>query len=149
RTMTPASILETNPLAIPNYRPANYDESDGASPKRMRLALAHSVNVAAVWTLNRIGPANVVAWAQSLGIESKLGADLSLALGSYELTPREMVGAYATFAAGGVYETPVLIQKIVGPNGVELPLPSEAPSRRVMDEAEAYVVTSLLTSVIQ
>jgi penicillin-binding protein 1A len=149
RTMTPASILETNPLAIPNYRPANYDESEGQSPKRMRPALAHSVNVAAVWTLNRLGPSNVVAWAQSLGFESKLGPDLSLALGSYEVTPREMAGAYATFAAGGIYETPVLIQKIMGPNGVELPLPPRAPSRRVMDEAEAYVVTSLLTSVVQ
>jgi penicillin-binding protein 1A len=149
RTMTPASILETDPQFIPNYRPANYDESEGMSPRRMRTALAHSVNVAAVWTLNRVGPNNVVAWAQTLGIQSKLGPDLSLALGSYEVTPREMAGAYATFAAGGTYEPPVLIRQIVGPNGAEVPLLPRAPSRRVMDEAEAYVVTSLLTSVVQ
>jgi penicillin-binding protein 1A len=60
-----------------------------------------------------------------------------------------MVAAYATFAAGGVYEEPYLIQKIVGPDGAEVPLPDRVKERRVMDESEAYVVTSLLTSVVQ
>ncbi len=60
-----------------------------------------------------------------------------------------MVAAYATFAAGGVYDEPVLIQKIVGPNGVEIPLPDRVKGRRVMDEPEAYVMTNLLTSVVQ
>ncbi len=82
-------------------------------------------------------------------MESKLGADLSLALGSYEVTPREMAGAYATLAAGGVYEQPILVKKITGPNGVEVKLPDRPAPRRVMDEAEAYVITSLLTSVVQ
>src|SRR5208282_4931737 len=125
------------------YRPDNFDEGEGKTPKRLRDALALSVNAAAVWSLERLGTSNVTAWAHTLGIQSKLGADLSLALGSYEVTPREMVGAYATFAAGGVYDEPVLIQKVVGPSGVEVPLPERVKGRRVMDEAEAYVVTSL------
>src|SRR5439155_13987232 len=104
RTFTAASILETSPNKLSGYTPANYDESEGRSPKRLREALANSVNVAAAWTLNRVGPINVVAWAHALGIESKLGADLSLALGAYEVTPREMVSAYASLAAGGVVE---------------------------------------------
>jgi penicillin-binding protein 1A len=149
RALTPATILETDPLKITGggYKPGNYDESEGQSPARLREALAHSVNVAAVSALSRLGPTSVVAFARSLGIESKLGADLSLALGSYEVTPREMAGAYATFAAGGVYEQPVLIKKITGPNGVDVPLPERPAQTRAMDEAEAYVMTSLLTSV--
>jgi len=107
------------------------------------------VNTAAVWSLERLGPSNVTAWAHTLGIESKLGADLSLALGSYEVTPRELAAAYATFAAGGVYDEPVLIQKIVGPSGAEVSLPARVKGRRVMDESEAYVMTSLLRSVVQ
>ena len=59
------------------------------------------MNVAAVWSLDKVGAVNVAAWAHALGVESKLGADLSLALGAYEVTPREMAAAYATFAAGG------------------------------------------------
>jgi penicillin-binding protein 1A len=150
RTLTAATLVETNPAALPEHcRPRNYEEAEGQSPKLLRHALAQSVNAAAAWSLLKLGPSNVVAWAHTFGIESKLSPDCSLALGSYEVTPREMVGAYATFAAGGMYEEPVLIQKITGPNGVEVALPTRAPARRVMEEAEAYVMTSLLTSVVQ
>ncbi|KYF92110.1 penicillin-binding protein, partial [Sorangium cellulosum] len=149
RTLTPATILETNPLAISGYNPQNHDESEGQSPARLREALAHSVNVAAVSALSRVGASNVAAFAGALGVQSKLGADLSLALGAYEVTPREMAAAYASIAAGGVHEQPVLITKIVGPGGAEIPLPTRPPAHRVMEEAEAYVLTSLLTSVVQ
>jgi penicillin-binding protein 1A len=149
RTFTAASILETNPAALGGkYRPGNFDESEGRSPRRLREALAQSVNVAAVWTLEKLRPANVVAWAKSLGISSELGADLSLALGSYEVTPYELVGAYATFAAGGIHREPVLIRSIVAADGQDV-TPPKAAERRVMDEAEAYVVTSLLRSVVE
>ena len=149
RTLTAATIVETNPAALKGYQPDNYDEGEGKAPKRLRDALAQSVNVAAVWSLQKLGPTNVVAWAKSLGIESQMKPDLSLALGSYEVTPREMAAAYATFAAGGVYEQPILIQKITGPNGVPVALPERARSRRVLEESEAYVMTNLLTSVVK
>jgi penicillin-binding protein 1A len=150
RAFTAASILETNPAVLgEKYRPANYDESEGQAPQRLREALAHSVNVAAVWTLERLGPAKVVPWARSLGISSELGADLSLALGAYEVTPLELVTAYTTFAAGGIQREPRLIQRIVGSNGKEVALPEAAAERRVMTEAEAYIVTSLLRSVVE
>lgn len=149
KTLTPATILETDPAKLgTSYKPGNYDESEGKSPARLREALAHSVNVAAVSAMGRVGPANVVAFAKQLGIQSKLGADLSLALGAYEVTPREMAGAYAAFAAGGEIEEPVLIQKITGPHG-EVELKARAPRRRVMDDAAGYVTTSVLTSVVK
>src|SRR6185369_6133005 len=72
----------------------------------------------------------------------------SLALGSYEVAPLEMVGAFATFAAGGVYEEPRIVTHIVGPDGKDVPLAPLPPSRRVLDEAEAYVLTNMLTSVV-
>jgi penicillin-binding protein 1A len=152
RTLTAATLVETNPMALPkDCRPRNYEEVPGQAPKLLRNALAQSVNASAAWSILRVGPTNVVAWARALGVapESKLGADCSLALGAYEVSPREMVGAYATFAAGGTYEEPILIQKIVGPNGAAMPLPERAAPRRVLEEAEAYLVTSLLGSVVQ
>jgi penicillin-binding protein 1A len=75
-------------------------------------------------------------------------ADLSLALGSYEVRPIELAGAYTTFASGGTYGEPRLILRIVGPDGKEVALPEAARPRRVLDDAEAYIVTSMLTSVI-
>jgi penicillin-binding protein 1A len=149
RLMTPASIVETNKSKLKGYKPDNYDEGAGKQPKRLRDAVAQSVNVAAAWTLGKVGPSNVVAFSRSLGIQTKLKPDLSLALGAYEVTPRQMAGAYATFASGGVYEQPILVKKIVGPGGVEVPLPPRPPGRRVLEPAEAYVVTSLLTSVVR
>jgi len=62
--------------------------------------------------------------------------------------PIELAGAYATFAAGGLYDEPVIITRIVGPDGKDVELASPPPERRVLDESEAYVTTSLLGSVI-
>ena len=148
RRFTPATLLDTHPGTLGAYRPSNFEDSEGKEPMRLREALAHSVNVAAVHVLESVGPASVVEWAAALGVQSKLGADLSLALGAYEVTPMEMAGAYATFAAGGVYQAPHLVTRIVGPDGVEVPLPPRPAPRRVMTDAEAYVTTSLLASVI-
>ncbi|MDI3283249.1 PBP1A family penicillin-binding protein [Polyangium sp. 15x6] len=149
RKLTPATLLETNPAALKGYQPNNYDESEGKTPARLREALSHSVNVAAVWSIQELGPANVMTFAQDLGIESKLGADLSLALGAYEVTPREMAAAYAAFAAGGEYKKPRLITRITGPNGVDIQLDAEPEPKRVLTEEEAFLVNSLLRSVVE
>ena len=149
RHFTPASLIDPKSDTFPGgYHPANYEGYAGTDLIRLREALASSVNVAAVRVLLDVGPANVVQWAQSLGIESSMKPDLSLALGSYEVEPIEIAGAYATFAAGGVYEVPHLVTKITGPDGKEIELKPLPPPRRVLDEAEAYVMTSMLTSVV-
>jgi len=149
RRFTLASLVDPNPDTFEgNYHPSNFEGWLGKDPMRLREALANSVNVAAVRVLSDVGPANVVPWAQALGIESPMKPDLSLALGSYEVHPIELAGAYATFAAGGTWAQPRLVLRIVGPDGKEVPLPDPPPERRVLDEAEAYLVTSMLTSVI-
>ncbi len=149
RRYTPSTLVDVNPATFAgSYKPSNYEGWTGHDPLRLREALANSVNVVAVRVLEDVGPANVVQWGQSLGITSPLRPDLSLALGSYELAPVELCGAYATFAAGGTYEEPRLVTRIVGPDGKDVELKPLPPPRRVLDEAESYVVTSMLGSVI-
>src|ERR1019366_2943326 len=149
RRVTPATLFDPNPDVFEGgYHPSNFEGYRGHDPLRLREALANSVNVVAVRVLQDVGPANVVTWAQALGIASPMKPDLSLALGSYEVRPIELAGAYATFAAGGTYDEPRLVTRIVGPDGKDLPLPARPPPRRVLDDAEAYVVTNLLMSVI-
>ena len=130
------------------YKPSNYEGWKNEDPLRLREALANSVNVAAVHVIEDVGPANVVDWAKALGIQSTLKPDLSLALGSYEIHPIELAGAYATFAAGGMYEEPVIVSRIVGPDGKDVALNPPLPAHRVLEPAEAFVITSMLTSVI-
>jgi penicillin-binding protein 1A len=149
RRFTPATLVDVAPAIFEGgYHPSNYEGWTGTDPLRLREVLANSVNVGAVRVLSDVGPASVVEWAGALGIRSPMKPDLSLALGSYEVEPIELCGAYATFASGGMYEEPRLVSRIVGPDGKDTPLPPPLPSRRVMDESEAYLTTSLLTSVI-
>jgi penicillin-binding protein 1A len=139
RRLTPASVLEL---------PAAGDGVATTRTIRVREALAKSDNAAAEHILGRVGAPNVVEHARALGIDSKLGADLSMALGSYELRPIEITNAYATLASGGEFAPPILVTKIVGPDGKEVTLPERPPKRRVMDESEAYLTTSLMRSVV-
>jgi penicillin-binding protein 1A len=149
RRFTPASLIDVNPTVFAGgYKPANYEGWTEKDPLRLREALANSVNVAAVRVMDDVGPQAVVEWARGMGVTSTLKPDLSLALGAYEVEPIELVGVYATLAAGGTYEAPRVVTRIVGPDGKEVELPRPAPSRRVMDESVAYVTTSMLTSVV-
>jgi penicillin-binding protein 1A len=149
RLFTPASLVDVQPIVFPgNYKPSNYEGWTGTDPLRLREVLANSVNVGAVHVLQDVGPASVVDWAKGLGITSTLKPELSLALGSYEVHPIELVSAYATFAAGGMYEEPRIVTRIVGPDGKDVELKAPPPPHRVLDPAEAYVTTNLLQSVI-
>ncbi len=148
RKVTPATLIDAGVSVQDAYKNSNAEDGTSREPVRLREAVARSINPVALQVMRTVGPENVVPWAQSLGFTSKLGKDLSLALGAYEVTPLEMAGAYATFAAGGVYEAPRLITRIVGPDGRDVALPHRAEPRRVLDEAEAYLMTDLLTSVI-
>ena len=97
RRFTPATLVEVQPTVFAgNYKPSNYEGWTGTDPLRLREVLANSVNVGAVHVLEDVGAASVVDWAKALGITSTLKPDLSLALGSYELHPIELVSAYTT-----------------------------------------------------
>ncbi|MDF2696487.1 MAG: Multimodular transpeptidase-transglycosylase [Labilithrix sp.] len=149
RRYTPATLVDVQPKAYPGgYKPSNYEGWTNPDPLRLREALANSVNIAAVNVLADVGPASVVDWAKALGIDSTLKPDLSLALGSYEVRPLELAGAYATFAAGGMYEEPRIVTRIVGPDGKDVELKPPPPPHRVLEPAEAFVITSMLESVV-
>jgi penicillin-binding protein 1A len=60
-----------------------------------------------------------------------------------------MTNAYATWDAGGRAQPPILITRIVGPDGAEVALPPRPAPQQVMTAEESWLVTSLLTSVIQ
>ena len=145
RRITPATIVALEPDSE-QAKPAK----DGDRPPLLvRDALARSVNEAAVWALHEVGSESVVSWAAALGIESPMKPTDSLALGAYEVKPRELAATYTTFASGGTYEKPSLISRVVGPDGADIALPKSPPRRRVLEQDEAFVVTSLLTSVIR
>jgi penicillin-binding protein 1A len=147
--VTPATVLDLEQPGHGLPEPGQGLPEQPPYHLSIRNALAHSNNEASVFLLRSATPPPVVAFAHELGIESNLGADLSLALGSYEVTPLEMANAYATFASGGFMQPARLLAELRAPSGELLPLPERPAPRRVLSVEEAYLVTSLLESVVK
>ncbi len=142
RQWTAATVL---PLEWPGH---GLEEAEPPYSLDLRRALAHSNNEAAQLLLRQVGPERVVDWARQIGIRSRLGKDLSLALGAYEVRPIELANAYATFASGGFWQEPRLLVE-VGRGGERSSAKARAEPWRVMTSAEAYLITSMLQSVVE
>jgi penicillin-binding protein 1A len=149
RRYTPASIVLDAPGVYDDWRPSNYEAWSFQGEMRLREALADSINQVAVRVMEGVTPPEVVAFARACGIGTELEPTLALALGASDVRPIELVNAYATFAAGGRWAPTRIVTRVVGPDGREVPLPEAEPPRDVMTPAEAYVLTSMLTSVVE
>jgi 1A family penicillin-binding protein len=147
---TPATVVDDEPVSIDLgedvWTPANYaDEYRG--PVTLRRALAQSANAATVRVSRAVGERRVVDVARRNGIASELRAVPAIALGAVEVTPLELVTAYAPFANGGYRVAPRLIRRIERSDGTLLW--SAPPVREaVMDPRDAFQVTSMLRSVV-
>jgi penicillin-binding protein 1A len=131
------------------YHPANANGSYGdGSPYTMRQALARSLNSVTMQLMEKIKPANVVDFANRVGIESKLEPVYSLGLGTSEVTVFEMVGAYSSFVNLGIHTKPFYISRIEDKHGNVVE--SFTPERRqVLDEATAYKMIFMLKGVTE
>jgi penicillin-binding protein 1A len=150
---TPASILMDLPVIHDKsefdkkgWKPENYDERF-LGPMRLRTALALSRNAVTVGLLETIGLEKTIDFARKAGISSQINYDYTTALGSSSVTPLELTSAYATFAAQGVRTEPIMIKSIVDGAGVPLENYEPRPAE-VMDRTTAFLVTSLLKSVV-
>jgi 1A family penicillin-binding protein len=130
-----------------SYTPANYDGKEHG-PVSVRTALASSLNIPAVITLNHIGMDGLFNMASRMGI-STLGsvkdADLSLALGGGEVTLLELTGAYAVFSNGGYRVTPFAVEEIDTPSGYMIRKFDSPTREKVLDERVAWLITDILS----
>ena len=113
---TPDMVMEDAPVAYKGWAPKNYDRKYRGAIT-LRDALALSLNTIAVKLNMEVGPKAVVQTAQRLGISSPLQANGSLALGTSEVTPLELVSAYAAFANGGIGVVPYVISQVKTTDG--------------------------------
>jgi len=157
---TAASIVEDEPLTFSaaetgnkEWSPQNYEYSF-EGPIRLRKALAHSVNTVAIRVLNDIGPSYAQSYITRFGFEAKHHpAYLTMALGAGSATPWQMASAYAVFANGGYRVKLNLITKIVDQHGKVISTTSfdhaSNGAPRVIDGRNAYIMNSMMQSVIQ
>ncbi len=107
-----APLVFTVPGQDKLWRPQNDDHTFGG-PTRLRYALAQSINLVSVRVLQAIGVPYAIAYAERFGFDKKqLPDNLTLALGTADVTPLQMARAYAVFANGGYRINPYVIDHI-------------------------------------
>lgn len=146
---TAADMILDEETTFADYTPSNYGNKYYGWVT-VREAVTKSLNVPAVKTLSAVGVHRAKDFAKRCGIEFDDKDDsLALALGgfTYGVSPLQIAGAYSCFASGGIYNTPTLIKKITDRNGLTV-YEYRQDSRRVMSEANAYILTSMLKSVV-
>ncbi len=123
---TPASLINDAPVVFEDsalegeWRPENYSGKT-FGPTRLRMALYKSRNLVSIRILNSIGLKHATQFARNFGLNPKeLRYDLSLALGSAELSPIQMARVYSVFANGGYLTEPYLIKRIEDADGSTL-----------------------------
>jgi penicillin-binding protein 1A len=114
----------------------------------LRHALAISQNIPAVRLLQTLGPYSVAQFAHQLGIKSHLASNLSLALGTSEVTLMDLTSAYSVFPNRGEKIKPFGVLEIVDRRGRVIRR-AKSHKRLVMSRAGAAIVTDMLEGVIK
>jgi penicillin-binding protein 1A len=115
---TPASTLLDAPLVLEgqgiedSWRPENSHGHFGG-PTRLREALALSRNLVTIRLLRELGTPYASDYVTRFGFEKRtLPQNLTLALGTLQVTPLEIASAYAVFANGGFRVEPYFVDRI-------------------------------------
>ncbi|MFP5393494.1 MAG: penicillin-binding protein 1A [Gammaproteobacteria bacterium] len=155
---TPATRIADTPLDMPGenagatWSPQN-DDGKYDGEVTMRRALALSKNVASIRLLRAIEIGYAHDYIAKFGFEpARQPKNMTLALGTGQVTPLQLAGAYAVFANGGYKVTPYLISSIKGGDGkvlFETKAPKLEESARVIDQRNAFVVHSMLRDVVR
>ena len=120
---TPASTILNAPVVVggngleATWRPEN-DTRSFSGPVRLRVALAHSLNLVSIRLLRDLGLPYVSQYVGRFGFDPKtLPQNLTLALGTLRATPLQMAAAYSVFANGGFKVDPFYIDRVEDASG--------------------------------
>jgi penicillin-binding protein 1A len=149
---TPASRIEDAPVSynVGNgnvWKPENYDRKYRGSTT-LQQAIEESVNVVTVKLQERVGVNRTVQVARRLGVTSPLTVNLSMALGTSDLTLIEMTSAYGVLANEGIWLPPTTIRYVTNAQGqlLEEHVPQ---GREALSPEMAYVATHMLRGVVE
>jgi penicillin-binding protein 1A len=151
--LTPATVVEDSPVEFPGgpngkpWKPENYDRKFRGLVTYQQ-ALEESVNVAAVKVQERIGLRRTIDVARRMGVESPLGENLSLALGTSELSLLELTSAYGTLANQGRWLHPTAVRYVLDAQGKLLEENVPEP-KQVLTPELAFVATQMLKGTIE
>ncbi len=145
--LTPDSVREDAPINVKGWQPENYSHEYFGSVT-LTQALSLSLNTVAVRLGLEIGPKAIVRVAHRLGIAFGLSANPSIALGTSEVTPLEIVTAYTAFANGGIGVQPQIISRVKTASGKLLYQRKGASNGRVIDPAYVAMMNTMMQETL-
>jgi penicillin-binding protein 1A len=131
------------------YSPKNSDGSSGGV-RSIREAITNSVNVVAVRMITDgyVSVAQIKEVASKMGLRTPIADNATIALGSSEVVPIELAGAYSVFANKGIYIAPNWYKKIIDRDNAELPGLFPFKGRAISEET-AVMMISMLEDVVK
>lgn len=174
----PTTIIMDTPEAMPGFdsasswKPKNYDGSF-KGPVTMRTSLEESRNIPTIKMADKVGVGAILKFANRIGFNAKLEQNLSIALGTFGVSPRDLVSTFAIYPNGGKFVTPKAILSVIDRDGkkyeinevekdMKIPVVEKvegAPpqtalflknldEKQVYDSRLAFIMTSLMKGVI-
>jgi penicillin-binding protein 1A len=141
--LTPDTVRDDAPITVKGWKPENY-EHEYFGPVTLTQALANSLNTVSVRLTLEFGPAAVTRTAYRMGITSALEPNTSIALGTSEVSPLELVSAYAPFANSGFGVSPHVIERVRTPDGKTLYARSTQILGRIVDARYVAMMNTML-----
>ena len=135
------------PHVLP-YKPIGNFEGEAPGVVSVTDATAFSINCAFERLAVTVGLDKVVAMAQRLGIKTPLRAYPSTVIGSGEVHPIDMAGAYATLADDGIYHRPTLVERVLDRDGKLIEKGGD-DGHRVLSAQVSRVAVRTLRAVVQ
>lgn len=147
---TPATLVEDEPTTFDLgnnniYTPKNYGGRYWGQVSA-QFALANSLNNATIKVAEMTGYDKVANLARSAGIAS-VQPTPAMAIGAYDASPMEMVGAYTVFSNGGQRVTPIMVKSVRDASGNVIQN-YEAQKTQILDPRVAYVVETMMQGVM-
>ncbi len=145
--LSPNTRVYDSPVNVNGWRPKNYS-GKYLGPVTMRDGLAQSINTVAVRVAMKAGQRRVVRTARRLGISTPMHKDLSIALGTAEVTLLGLTSAYAPFANGGREVSPHVVRRIRTRKGKTLYRRRPIEPTRVIERADVGAMNDMLNAVL-
>jgi penicillin-binding protein 1A len=145
--LTPDTVREDAPISVNGWRPEDF-EHQYLGPVTLTQALADSLNTVAVRLTLEVGPDAVIRTAYRMGIISKLEPNVSIALGTSEVSPFELVSAYTPFANGGFATSPYVIAQIRTTNGKILYARPPQALGRIVDARYVAMMNTMMRETL-
>jgi penicillin-binding protein 1A len=145
--LTPDTVRDDSPITVRGWKPENY-EHEYMGAVTLTQALANSLNTVSVRLTLELGPAAVIRTAYRLGINSLLEPNASIALGTSEVSPLELVSAYAPFANGGFAISPHVIARVRSTDGKLLYVRPNQALGRIVDARDVAMMNAMLQETL-